>query len=357
MKKLSQAEAVSRVKHICIAKGYKLQKPFSYKTAQTTRLKLKCLHDDHVWECAYYNLVTGNKGCPKCKTKNVALARSISAVAKKRVLRSCKDRNLKLLAFDFTSTKKCVLKLECLKDKHLWTTSYSSFIHSKAGCPKCGVINKAQAQLITAATLEHTVKALCKKQAYTVVQGEYGLGAAQCRLVLKCKKDGYTWSSTYNNFVNHLRGCSVCAKSNPVKLLHVSGTLVPGQGYEHQAMKWLIQKGLVTLKDLTIGRGSVPTISYEFRNKRRTHYPDIFIAKQNRLIEVKGLNTMGLTNHAWFEDAFEQLKAKRVGAIEAGFKYTVMLMDRKGNRLRLPNKWYTMSRLAVARFLSKTTTP
>lgn len=355
MKQLSQAEAINRVKSICVAKGYKLQKPFNYTTAQTTRLELKCLHDKHVWECAYYNLVTGGKGCPKCKINSIAAARSLGAVAKKRVLHACRDRNIKLLAFEFTSTKKCVLNLECLKDKHTWITSYSSFIHSGAGCPKCSVVHKAQAQLTKPSNLKRAVETLCKKQSYTVVQGEYGLGAAQCRLVLNCKKDGYTWSSTYNNFVNHLRGCPACAKSNPVKLLRVSGTLVPGQGYEHQAMKWLIQKGLVTLKDLTIGRGSVPTVIYEFRNKRRTHYPDMFVAKQNRLIEVKGLNTMGLTNHAWFEAAFEQLKAKRLGAIDAGFKYTVMLMDKKGARWVLPKKWHTMSRLAVARFISKTT--
>ena len=62
------------------------------------------------------------------------------------------------------------------------------------------------------------------------------------------------------------------------------------QGYEDKVIVDLLKSGL-TENEIVTGQGNVPHIPYIFKGKHHRYYPDIYIPKQNLLIEVKSKYT------------------------------------------------------------------
>lgn len=101
-----------------------------------------------------------------------------------------------------------------------------------------------------------------------------------------------------------------------------SGKVISIQGYENFALDILVQT--IPEDEIVIGKGSVPVIRYSLGERRRLHFPDIFLPKENRIIEVK--STFTFARHK------ELNEAKMKAAQESGFQYEFWIFDSHGGR-------------------------
>ena len=142
-------------------------------------------------------------------------------------------------------------------------------------------------------------------------------------------------------------GCPVCHLKNlRAKSIHslvLNGECVEVQGFEDFAVDYILNRGIPEDEIVVASSGKVPTVKYRQGGKLRKHFPDLYLPKQNRIIEVKSLWTFGVLGSSkpeWFHK--NQLKKK--AAIKAGFKYTLLVFTSEGNRIRLPKQWQYMSK-------------
>ncbi len=98
-----------------------------------------------------------------------------------------------------------------------------------------------------------------------------------------------------------------------------SGRITHIQGYEHFALDILIK--LYEENEIKI-HTDVPTIKYILDGIQRFHYPDIFIPKENLIIEVKSGYTL-------VADRQKNI-AKQKAAIAQGYDYEFWSFDKKG---------------------------
>lgn len=147
----------------------------------------------------------------------------------------------------------------------------------------------------------------------------------------------YGHASGYTHYANN-RGVSNCMhipeiaekvilskkKSKPFTM--PSGKVVHTQGYESFALDLLLE----TYKEDEICiHFNVPSIKYKLDGKNKLHYPDIFLSKENKIIEVKSGYTL-------IAD-LEKNKAKQKAAQALGFEYVFWVFGRKKTEL----KFYT----------------
>lgn len=113
--------------------------------------------------------------------------------------------------FKGTNTK---LRLECLKDAHIWTPSVNSVINSGSGCPKCKVTTEAEQKKIPEHIALQKCVDICKEMDYYAIGFVDGYkGANKTRFEYICKIHGKQ-NVSYNDFVNHRTRCGGCAKDD-----------------------------------------------------------------------------------------------------------------------------------------------
>lgn len=106
-----------------------------------------------------------------------------------------------------------------------------------------------------------------------------------------------------------------------------SGKEVQIQGYENHALDKLLQT--YQEEDLTIGASLVPKIIYTYQQKTKRYYPDIYILKDNLIIEVKSTYTL--------KRELEKNLAKRRACIEQGYDFKFWIFHR-GQLIQEVNK-------------------
>lgn len=140
------------------------------------------------------------------------------------------------------------------------------------------------------------------------------------------------------------------------KIYKLGSRTVKVQGYEPQALNWLISKGMHPNKIFVFTQHEeAPTVPYKFKKKQYNYFPDIYIPHKNYIIEVKSLATVGYCNNKEKkspDEFFEKLKAKRHACIKSGYNFSLMLMQADGTRLKLPKQWYNMERYKFVRLVS-----
>ncbi len=103
-----------------------------------------------------------------------------------------------------------------------------------------------------------------------------------------------------------------------------TGKIFTCQGYEPQALNYLINIDKVDENNIINGESNVPKIEYfDDNNKKHIHYPDIFIKQQNKLIDAKSTWTVKK------DYVFEKQKAAK----EQGYLYEIWVMNKKGDLL------------------------
>jgi hypothetical protein len=97
-----------------------------------------------------------------------------------------------------------------------------------------------------------------------------------------------------------------------------SGKEIKIQGYENYALDKLLQT--YQEQDLTVGVSLVPKIIYTLKEKSKRYYPDIYILKDNLIIEVKSTYTMN--------KELDKNLAKRKACIEQGYDFKFWIFAR-----------------------------
>lgn len=102
-----------------------------------------------------------------------------------------------------------------------------------------------------------------------------------------------------------------------------SGNIVSVQGYEPYALDELL---LTYSEDEIIIHPKI-CIKYKFDGKNRRHKPDLYIPRENRIIEVKSPFT--------YDDGNEQNMAKKTASIEEGYAYNFMIIEVNNGKTKI----------------------
>ena len=97
----------------------------------------------------------------------------------------------------------------------------------------------------------------------------------------------------------------------------IDGIEIIYQGYELRGIYKLLSEGYL-IEDIKIGRDEVPTFRYILNGKTKVYYPDIFIPKDNRIIEVKSKWT--------YEKELEKNLLKKQSVINSGYLLDFYIM-------------------------------
>src|SRR5690606_22897179 len=96
-----------------------------------------------------------------------------------------------------------------------------------------------------------------------------------------------------------------------------SGKVVRLQGYEDKALDVLLAK--FSEDELILDRKCLPEIWYSYNGKIRRYYTDVYIPKENLIIEVKSKWTFSVKQ--------EQHLAKRQACVDNNFKFEFWIFD------------------------------
>lgn len=94
------------------------------------------------------------------------------------------------------------------------------------------------------------------------------------------------------------------------------------QGYEDIALKELLKE--YSDNDIVMGKKLVPKITYLFNNKNKYYYPDIYIPKDNKIIEVKSTWTYKVQE--------ERNILKATHTKNCGYNYEFWIYNNKHNK-------------------------
>jgi hypothetical protein len=104
-----------------------------------------------------------------------------------------------------------------------------------------------------------------------------------------------------------------------------SGNIIKVQGYEHWALDELLE---IYNEEDVITCGQMPIIiPYIFNNKNKNYFPDIFIPKENKIIEIKSTWT--------YEKDKEQNSAKFEATKNAGYIFECWVYNKNKEKITL----------------------
>lgn len=156
----------------------------------------------------------------------------------------------------------------------------------------------------------------------------------------RCNVCGHEWYP-HPGLLLSRHGCTVCgmrksaANASKRKSLELRGRRFEGlQGYEPQALEWIVENKHISVDDIVTASEGAPALDYTFEGRVRKHFPDLFVPNRNLLIEVKSSYT--------FKSALKKNQAKRRAAKAQGFRYVTLVLGRDGLPLELPTNWHTM---------------
>jgi hypothetical protein len=123
------------------------------------------------------------------------------------------------------------------------------------------------------------------------------------------------------------------------------------QGYERQALRYLVDQGFDPDDILTENEfGDTLNLRYQYRKRWRTYFPDIYIRNENIIVEVKSKHTLGLMGRK--KRGWSMTCQKAIACHKRGFRFCLLLLNRKGDRIRLPKNWPYMKKQEVIDFIN-----
>lgn len=124
----------------------------------------------------------------------------------------------------------------------------------------------------------------------------------------------------------------------------LGGRKIKVQGYERQALKYLTETLGFSPDDIRCEEefGDALNIRYRYGGKMRTYYPDIYVVPKRLIVEVKSSHTLGLLHNK--KRGWSMTCAKAIVCHKKGYKFMLLLLDKRGNRIRLPKNWPYMKK-------------
>jgi endogenous inhibitor of DNA gyrase (YacG/DUF329 family) len=110
------------------------------------------------------------------------------------------------------------------------------------------------------------------------------------------------------------------------------------QGYEPQALDYILGLGKIQAKDIRVESDGLPAFEYTAAGVKKLYFPDMLVS-QNIIVEVKSTWTL-LANNA----QFSTVKRKRRACVSKGYKFKLLIMQSSGEKINIPNNWYELTR-------------
>jgi hypothetical protein len=206
------------------------------------------------------------------------------------------------------------------------TSTFYEKLKAKYGCRPC-----ASSKVHTWTHAEFLERLAERPQAALLnVLGKYR--GSQRPVKVQCRSCAHIWTPRPNNLLYSESGCPGCAKLSTTrfdfKTVSLGKRKVRVQGYEPEAIEWILAKGVAPEKIQVFSEGTVPEIPYKHKRKNRVYRPDLRVGK--RIVEVKSLWTLLI--------ALEINKAKAQACIDAGYEYR-LLVSNTTKTISLGSSW------------------
>lgn len=197
----------------------------------------------------------------------------------------------------------------------------------RAGCPTCK--SKAFA--------EEYRQRLREEFPHITLIGEYN--GFRHRSLHRCDC-GYEWMSKPFIAKTKIRkaGCKFCdyrAGGPKLKDLRFGRRSVKVQGYEDDALRYLLRCGVNPSKLAVSKEEGVPNIAYTWQKRERMYWPDFYHVEKNIIVEVKSLFTLLSVD-------FKKTCAKAKACLDQGYRFKLLLVIRDSKAVRvltLPASW------------------
>lgn len=227
----------------------------------------------------------------------------------------------------------------------------------KFGCLECRKATAYASRMLDRSVWEQRIQ---EKHGNKIrLLGQYRGLSGNRRYRFKCYVCFNTWKAQLPSVGTKGTGCPHCVNQQKtkagyrLKIFKRDGITFRVQGWEFQAISWILDKTNVRAHEiLTEASSKVPVIRYKFGRKSRNYYPDIYIPKLQRIVEVKSNYTLGLSGGRRSKIEWKKNQAKAKAVLAAGFSYSMFLMDLHGTRYRLPKNWYEMDNTEVLTWMA-----
>ena len=194
--------------------------------------------------------------------------------------------------------------------------TYSTFKESKH-CKKCGIKQRSKKR---AHSLEY-VKNKFEKEYCTLISVNYINSNQLLDYICSCGNQSKISFSSFSLG----RRCKKCNLEKQQKNSYFwkdyilpSGKIIKVQGYEPQALDYLLENIYLENEIITQKR-NIPTIQYfTLDDKKHKYYPDFYIPKDNLIIEVKSTWT--------WKCKLQKNLLKIKATIDAGYKFQLMIL-------------------------------
>jgi hypothetical protein len=229
------------------------------------------------------------------------------------------------LQFDYSQTKFVGVckKVTVRCPQHgMFTQRAEHHMKGRAGCKRC-------ASDLTTAHTRHT-RAQFIERASGVHGSRYDYskvptGRLPFKVPIVCPNHGEFLQARQDHLAGKgCRGCAVARQKHGYRCSNWHGREIRYQGYELYAANYLVEHKGIAPEDIVFSMdpaGRTPVINWNGRK----HYPDLWVPKENLIIEVKSTYT--------FERDRVRNLLKTYSARRAGYRYVILVMDDKGNRV------------------------
>ena len=216
-------------------------------------------------------------------------------------------------------------------------------LYQKSGCQQCANLARS-----TYGVRRIDYKKRLAKLRSNITFDDHGQRGAD-RTTFNCLTCGHSWESTLHQMISHRKyGCPMCAA---IHTGYARSTVILGgkkfrvQGNEPIALEWMVKTKGIDPHIILTGR-RVPRFTYLEGGRTRTYIPDFYLPPQNRIVEVKSNYTM-LGRREWLNN----LKRKRRSVLKEGYTFSLLVYDKKGTRLQLPETWHKQPYEVLSRLL------
>ena len=160
---------------------------------------VRCKVGNFVWSARANELVNGGKGCPHCSGK-------IRWTAEERIWQINKMGNIRFISWtDGYKNASSKANVMCLVDNHSWSAEVGNIVNKGSGCPQCAGNRRLSA--------EERIKQINDIDNIEFVSWVDEYKCNKSKANVRCKVDGFVWSTAINGLLNIGSGCPRCAKT------------------------------------------------------------------------------------------------------------------------------------------------
>lgn len=304
----------------------------AYAKDKHARYRVECLKCHH--ECVMWHKVIMDSNASSCRVCSHKLIKG-SAKEHRAWLRANKP-TLRLVgeytAFDKHALHKCTV----CKNEFMMQPS----VIEKSKGSGCRVCSRRKTQADRNASHRANYVDLLKSKGCTMLPVVDYI-TSLTPIPHRCTNCGYERKVT-PDYMKRLAKCVSCSPKNLSRTVETKRKSFVVFGYEERCLE-LMRKHYRYSEIEAFNSGKVPIIYY---GKGRRYMPDFYIAKDNMLVEAKGLATFGMRPFPIAKESgaqrFYQCCAKAKASLAAGYRYAFVLIE-NNERIRLPTGWYDYS--------------